>query len=298
MKITAKNLFSITAIALLAGCGGGTSTAIKGSNGLPFASGQTADVATLLAANQQVTGIKAAAANHLLTPTSRASNAQTQNLGISVTAADVISISVGGEGATLSQTGMTGPYTNPAGDQTNISMEVFTDESIFYGEITETPGTVTNYSDTFFVTGFQSDPAQLTSASATYDGSAKLVGRTTGATTTSATATTILDGTLSMTVDFTGGGTVNGTMSDSGGALDLTLAQTTVSGTSFSTTATKSGGTSTVDFIAPLTVNGQFFGENGNQVGGTMSGIVTNGTLPGSADTSTAGYFLGDCTGC
>jgi len=248
---------------LLAGCGGGTSTAIKGSNGLPFASGQTADVATLLAANQQVTGIKAAAANHLLTPTSRASNAQTQNLGISVTAADVISISV-----------------------------------VFYGEITETPGTVTNYSDTFFVTGFQSDPAQLTSASATYDGSAKLVGRTTGATTTSATATTILDGTLSMTVDFTGGGTVNGTMSDSGGALDLTLAQTTVSGTSFSTTATKSGGTSTVDFIAPLTVNGQFFGENGNQVGGTMSGIVTNGTLPGSADTSTAGYFLGDCTGC
>lgn len=298
MKSITTNLFAVSALALVAGCGGGSTTAIKGSNGLPFASGQTADVATLLAANQQLTGLKAAAASHTLTGASRASDAQTQTLGVSVTAADVISISVNGNGATLSQTGMTGPYNNPTGQATNISMEVFTDKSIFYGEITETPGTANAYSDTFFVTGFQSNPSQLTSASASYAGPAKLVGRTTGATTTSGTTTTILDGTLTMSVDFTGGGTINGTMSDTGGDLDLTLAQTSLSGTSFSTTATKSGGSSTVDFTAPLSVNGQFFGQNGDQVGGTMSGIVSNGTLPGSADTSVAGYFLGDCTGC
>ncbi len=286
MKRISTSISAFGVAAMLAACGGGSSSQVGATNGMPFSNGQTANLNTL--ASQGNIAIKASEAAYT---TAGGFGATQQNLTLNVVDVNNINVSFGNNAVSMSRVGGTGPFTGVLGG-TNVSANLTTDSSIFFGQFTQNRSATINDSETFFVTGFESDPANLT-ATASYSGDADLFARNRVGGVADATATQILNGTLAMTVDFGTSNITSGAMSgldDEGNTLTLTISPAGFSGNSFSTTATASGA-SDLTFGA-ITVQGAFFGDNGEQVGGTMHGNVTGGMPSGSA-TSAAGYFEG-----
>ena len=289
MKPVITRISAFAMISALAACGGSssTSTQVASTNGLPFSSGQTADLATLAA--QGNIAVKASEAAY----DGGSFSNSVQNLTLDVNSVNSIDFSFNGSNVTLTRAGGTGPFTGTLGG-TNLSATVNTDTSIFFGQVTQTRGAATSDSETFFVTGFETAPANLPT-SATYSGTAQVVARDRAGgppAVAAGSATTILNGTSALTVDFTGAGLTAGSISgldDQGNTLTLTLAPKSFAGqNNFSTTATSSG-TSDITMTG-VTVNGVFFGPAGEQVGGTINGNVTAG-MPNGNPSAAAGFF-------
>jgi hypothetical protein len=218
--------------------------------------------------------------------------AQIQDVTLRIVDDQNIIISTTGGSATLSRPNNTPttPFTSTGASTLSATLEE--NGFILFGQISETPGTSTTNSETFFVTGFETDPANLT-GTATYNGTAEIVARNISGGTPAAANTTILDGTFAMTVDFGSRNVTAGSMSgtsDTGGQTTLTLAPAPFSGNNFSTTATSSG-TSGIT-MSNVNINGIFFGPNGERVGGVVSGNVDAG-MPSGSPSVAAGYFEG-----
>ena len=280
-------LGAVAAVALVSACGGGKSTQVGSTNGLPFSTGQTADLTTL--ASQGNITVRSGAAEYT---TAGSFSAQLQSLTLDVNSVNSIDVSFGGASATLTRAGGAGPFTGSIGGST-LTATVDTDTSLFFGQISQNRGTTINDSETFFVTGFETNPANL-SGTATFNGDVEMAARNRVGGVPDAGTTQVMDGTFAMTVNFGTNDLTAGSMSgldDEGNTVTLTLAPVNFGGfNSFTTTATKSG---TSDLaMGSVSVRGGFYGPTGNQVGGILYGNITAG-MPSGEPTSAAGYFEG-----
>ena len=100
---------------------------------------------------------------------------------------------------------------------------------------------------------------------------------------------------LNMGVDFASNavtGTVSGT-SDYTGTVTLNVAGT-LSGTGMSGTLTDAGGGPAGLTITGGAFDGQFFGQNAAEVGGTMSATLSGAAITGDGTTEAAGFFYGN----
>ncbi len=303
---------SLGVVWLLSACGGGgVSVLDPGPNGLPYAQG-TISTAELLTTYLNF-NFNGKAADNVHTPVpgpgtytnSSSSTGGPQSIGIKVVSNTRIDLTIGGTTVTLTDQGDTLPgglggtvFSNTdksikalfgrAGDGTSL-------QSILFGYVSQSPGVPFGaaFSDTFVVSGFETDPtevAALTDTSATYTGLTFMQTRETAGNLITEKSVIANSSGLSLTVNFLTD-TVTGTLSGTGdyGATTLTLNPATISGNAFQGTFTGTNADG-VGF-SNTQINGTFFGQDAAEVGGTFSSELSGGTLPET--TYGSGFFTG-----
>lgn len=323
----------LAATALVSACGGGAKTVLNaGPNGLPYGqAGLTADAATMSTTYADVT-FSGKLSRSLFTEDTTGptvTNAATGANGtaqITVRDGNTIDLTFGGTTVRFTrQSNQTLPFGQGTGDLwtdsggtisaifglsgSSVSPTVL--NSVFFGFVdqTQTPSAAPNvlYSDSFFVSGFETNPNQINAgtgsalATATYTGPAWLFMRranssqvdaqqavlesSTGMNLTANFGSTALTGTLSGPTDAALG---TGTM-----ILDVTG---TISGNGFTGTFVENGASTSTLSITPgsTELSGTFFGANAAEIGGVFSAGIDNngGTVP--ENTVASGVFFGN----
>lgn len=305
--------------ALTAGCGGsaapgggGGGGGGTGANGLPLADGSdtTASLTTTFL-NTPFTAA-GAQATYDLVGGAYANSHTTKAVTVEIIDGDTIDVTIDGTTTRLDVDAGAAPIPEFPGtvftDASGTFSAVFgragsgtTLQSIFFGYVDQSDTAADAYSDTFMVSGFETDPAEVgaLTTTATYTGAAVMYARATSGTADAARQAVLSDTAgLAMTVNFqTGavGGTISGATDAAlgGGTTTLDLTGAVTAGTStFSGTFDEAAG-STVAFSSGQFA-GTFYGEDAEEAGGTFSGAIpAQGAIPEA--TAGSGFFIGAC---
>lgn len=320
MKIN-KNVAQLSAlgiVSLLTACGGSSSTVLSpGTNGLPYATaGLSANFNTMTTTYAGIP-FKAKASNAISTGTTSFTNTrslQSQDITVTILSPTQVQLTTPNLATrTLTLTGTTGPngeaiFSDGLGTTGTFGLagSGTTLQSIFFGYVNETAFGGNNFSDTFLVSGFETNPtevAALNIPSATYTGPARMTGyKSNGASTQSPNLLNSATGGagLNLNVNFNSNqvtGTMQGATDASigGGTMTLTLNPSTINGNQFSTTFTPSqtGNTGSAISMSNTQLTGTFYGVDAKEVGGTFSAdIGVSGTNFPEASKAT-GFFVG-----
>lgn len=297
---------TLAAATLVSACGGGTEiVGPTGPNGLPFGAANLSPTQSLMfgqlsgaAFSGQASQTQYAISGGSVTPTIASTNSA------SITFVNDNTVRVNGETLTLSSTdSINGEeqrnYTNGSGSEFSVILASGTTatQSVFSAKLKNDTSAL--ISDTYIVSGFQTDPAQIpATATATYTGPVNMVLRqaTTGSVDIDNlhTMQNTANG-ANLTANF-GAGTVTGTLSgavtSNGGisGTNTTLAVTAnISGNGFSGSTTQTAGSLN---IQDGTIAGNFYGANAAEIGGTFSSAVNAGGGV-TNNTVATGYFMG-----
>lgn len=311
--------------ALVSACGSSTKTVIApGPNGLPYArAGLNADFNTMTNTYKGVQ-FKAKASDAISVGTTSFTNSrsvQSQDVNVTILDATRIQVTTPHLGTKVlyydaaNSTATTAVFDNVSGSGTGPITGTFglasastSLKSIFFGYINETANGA-NFSDTFIVSGFETDPSQVSAlsiASASYSGPARM----TATKTDNATVTNQVDlldsaaggAGMNLNVNFSANsnqvtGTISGATDSAigGGTMTLTLAPATITGNEFSTTFTsgQTGNSSTIN-LSNSQLTGVFYGANAKEVGGTLSARVDVSSTAFPEQTNASGFFVGN----
>lgn len=314
----------LAATAALAACGGGSKTVLSpGANGLPYSvAGLSADAVTMAStyAGIAFTGDSGSAAwqdNGGVT----AIAAGTGEKNVSITVIDGSNIDVNtGSGTvrmvrqigTTSVGGITGDlWQNASGSLQGIfalagdAGNPTTINSIFFGYIAqaEVTGPVTDYSDTFIMSGFETTPGQVTAAlpTATYTGPAGFYMRQADGTVGTRLRLIENPSGTNVTANF-GTGAVTGTISGLAGGADNALGtgqvvltvNGTITGNGFDNAITGFTSNAALTLNGAQNIRGNFYGQNAAEMGGVISTGISNATAGVATDTLASGFFLGE----
>lgn len=316
----------LCATALVSACGGGSKTVLSpGPNGLPYSvAGLTADVGTMTTTyagvqfradnsvsawqddNAGTVSLVSSGSGDAAATITILSNSQIIVDGVTFTRQPGTPTAVGGFSGDIwtSSGGVNGIFalSGDAGAPTVLT-------SVFFGylEQNEANGGNTDHSDTFLISGFETNPGDLNigtpsaAPTASYSGPAALYLRNRDGTIANR-VTLIENGSgTNLTANF-GASTLTGTISGQAGGADNALGtgqvvlnvNTALSGNGFSnltTGFTSANGAITLN--GPQAINGNFFGQNAAEIGGVLNtGIASGGPIP--LDTYASGYFLGN----
>jgi len=315
------------ATSFVAACGGGSKSVLSpGANGLPYSvAGLTADVGTM---TTTYSGLQFRADNSV--SAWQDDNAGTVSLvssgsGDAASAITIISnsqIIVDGvtftrqPGTPTSVGGFTGDVWTSAGGVSGIfalsgdpgAPTVL--NSIFFGYLDQNQanGGNTDYSDTFLISGFETNPNETNTGlpnalpTASYAGPAALYLRNRDGTIANKVALIENAAGTNLTANF-GTSTLTGTISGQAGGADNALGtgqvvltvNTALSGNGFSNLTTGfTSANAAITLNGPQAINGNFFGQNAAEIGGVLNtGIANNGgSIP--LDTYASGFFLGN----
>lgn len=323
MKTSIARLSALAVIPLVAACGGSTTTVLNpGTNGLPYATaGLQADFNTMTSTYAGQT-FKANASDAISVGTTSYSNSRTlqsQDINVTIVNSSEVQVTTPHLGTVSlfydagASTATQAVFDNVAGSGTGPIVGTFglagastALKSIFFGYVNESANGP-NFSDTFFVSGFETNPtevAALNTASATYTGPARMTARqTSGATNTQYDLLDSATGGagLTLNVDFSAASNqVTGTMVGAkdgtigGGTMTLTLNPATINGNQFSTTFTSSEtGTGSIN-LSGTQLKGTFYGVDAKEVGGTFSAQVDADGTNFPENTNASGFFVGN----
>ena len=314
------------ATSFVAACGGGSKSVLSpGPNGLPYSvAGLTADVGTMTTTYSGLqfrgdVGTVAWVENNpgCATPPACLQSAGTGNRTATIRIIDNATIQV--DGVTFNrQAGTPANVAGFAGDEwQNASGSVkgifalagdagnpTALNSVFFGylETNETSGGVTTYSDTFIISGFETNPSEVTATQprATYTGPAALYLHQADAGVAARVA--LIENPLgtSLIADF-GLGTLTGTVSGLVGGADNVMGtgqvilnvNTAITGDGFSDQSTGfTSGSGAITLTNTQSIDGSFYGQNASEIGGVITtGIAAGGPVTNA--TAASGFFLG-----
>lgn len=312
-----KSLAALTLGTALAGCGGGgTTLTFLGpiqANGLPYATNQTVQTSTLSQADSIIAkDSRVAFANGTVLSSGNS------EVSFEVLDASTIILTSGGNTWRLENQGSSSSgdvwiaIRNQNGNPSNLSAtfgqydpnDPNSFQSIFFGNIQELPNVSTGGAaltgNTFAISGFETDPAEIgpLSANATYTGEAVV---TSDETDGSGNPRLLIDnGTMNVSVNYGGSNTVSGTIQGTasgfgGGTLVLDVNSTNIGSNTNSFTASVGlSGSSTNTNVTALsngsTLTGTLYGADAAEMG-----VLLNGTAQTTTDGSVgfAGFGLG-----
>ena len=316
----------LAATTLVAACGGGSKSVLNpGANGLPYAvAGLSADVNTMTTTYSGVAftgdGGSAVWQDNSGTVSAVSTGVGDKNITITIINSSTIDVNTGSGNVRFTRQAGTptnvGGFSGDLWRNTSGSLQgIFalagdagaptTLNSIFFGYIEQNEaagGGVTDYSDTFIVSGFETLPSEVTATlpTATYTGPAALYLRqtTVGGIANKVALIENSSGT-NLTANF-GAGTLTGTLSGTTDTalgnepivLTLTGATITPGNNSFSGGFTESGA-NTITLNGLQQISGNFYGQNAAEIGGIIStGVAAGGPVTGA--TVASGFFLGN----
>lgn len=316
MKLSNPKSLAVLALSTaLAGCGGGgTTTTFIGpiqANGLPYATNQTVQTSTLAGTDN----IKAKDSRVAFASGTVLSNGSSE-VSFEVVNASTIILTSGSNTWRLQNQGSSSSgdvwlaVRNQNGNPSNLSAtfgqfdpnDPNSLQSIFFGNIQELPnvsaGGAALTGNTFAISGFETDPAEIgpLSANVTYTGEAVITSDETDGT---GSPRLLMDnGTLNVNVNYGGANTVSGTLQGTasgfgGNTLILDITPTNIGSNSNTFTASfdrSSSSTSTGVTGMSGTMTGTLYGANAAEMG-----ILVNGSAQTSSSgtVTAAGFGLG-----